>query len=247
MTKVAFITGASTGIGHELCLQLADRGYDIGMVARREDLLKELAAKVEAKGRRAVACPCDVVNRDQVQDAVRQVSRELGQIDLLVANAGIGVDQPIQSFDPELAKKIYEVNVIGLMETIAAVLPDMVARRQGHIVGVASLASYISFPKTYVYCASKHAVRAHLDGLRLEAHSFGIKVTTICPGFIKTPLTAKNKFKMPFLMEVDDAVRLMIDGIESGKKVINFPRRLYYLIRIANLLPEALKRRVLSN
>ena len=245
MGKVAFVTGASTGIGREICLQLADEGYDIGLMARSKDVLEEVGKIIRGKGRKAVPVAGDVVDDEFLKSSVKKVEEVLGPIDLLVANAGIGEDQPIQRFKSDRARRIYEVNVIGFMQSVAAVLPQMVNRREGHIVGIASLASYISFPKTYVYCASKFAVRAHLEGLALEAADYNIAVTTVCPGFVRTPLTDKNKFKMPMLMEPEEAVRIIIKGIKKKKKVVNFPTTLYFLIRFANILPRFLKKLVL--
>lgn len=246
LKKVAIVTGASSGIGRELCLQLAKEGYDIGLVARRRDLLVELASSIEELGRHAVVMPCDVADSDQMVGAVESIEQRLGTTDLLIANAGIGADLVLKDFDAGEARKIYEVNVIGLMQSIAAVLPGMIERRRGHIVGISSLASFVSFPRTYVYCASKHAVNAHLDGLRLEARRYNIDVTTVCPGFVKTPLTAKNRFPMPLLMEVETAAHIIIKGVKKRKRMIIFPKRLYWLIQVSRLLPMSLRSLVMN-
>lgn len=242
MRKVAIVTGASSGIGRQLCLELAKEGYDLGLLARSQAALETLAAEIRQLGQTAVVCPCDVSQKQSVFQAVERVHQEFGGVDLLVANAGIGRDQSLKTFDAGQARKIYEVNVIGLMQSIAAVLPQMIQQGRGHIVGISSIAAFISFPKTYVYCASKAAVNAHLEGLRIEAKGYGIDVTTVCPGFIKTPLTAKNKFKMPFLMDVEKAAKIISKGIRKKKSMLIFPKALYLLMLLGRYLPTGLRK-----
>lgn len=240
-TKVAFITGASTGIGRELALRLAAEGYELGLAARRQNLLEDLGNELAAKGHKAAIYPCDVRDHEAIEQAVHDCEAELGPIDLLVANAGVAGDLSVKNFDVAKARQIYEVNVIGLMQTVAAVLPSMIKRRSGHIVGISSLASYTSFPRNYVYCASKAAVNAHLEGLRLELLPYGVHVTVICPGFIKTPMTADVRFPMPFLMPVEAAVERILKAIEQKKAKFNFPLPLYLMTRLAAHLPSRLR------
>ena len=245
MKKVAIITGASSGIGEELSVQLSKDGYSVAVLARRAELLEKLVTRIEKSGGQALAIPCDVTIFEDMKKAVSLVEDKLGSIDLFVANAGIGRDQRLDRFDATKAKQVYDVNVVGAMQSIAAVLPTMIARKKGHIVGIASMAAFTSFPRTYVYCASKHALVAHLDGLGLEAYKYNIDVTTICPGFIRTPLTSKNKFPMPFLMDADVAVRRMVQGIRKRKRRVIFPRRLYWCVKFLNALPFSIRRRLL--
>lgn len=243
--RTALITGASTGLGSELAKQLAAKGYRLALVARRLSLLEDLARELAGPGREIFVYQADVVKWEEIKQVIAQAEKDLGPIDLLIANAGVAIDSPVRDFDVQKAREVYEVNVIGLMQTIAAALPAMIERRRGHIVGVSSLASYFSIPRTYAYCASKAAASAHLDGLRLELYPFGIKVSKVCPGFIRTPMTAKNRFKMPMLMDPEEAVRTMIAGIEKGEEVINFPKVLYAGIRVLNLIPRVVQRKLL--
>ena len=244
--RTAFITGASTGIGSELARQLAAKGYHLALVARRRQLLEDLASELAAPGRQIKVYQADVVKWDEIKLAVEEAQRDLGPLDLVIANAGVSLDGSVRSFDVARARQVYEVNVIGLMQTIAAALPDMIERRRGHIVGISSLASYFSAPRMYTYCASKMAARAHLDGLRLELIPYGIKVSTVCPGFIKTPMTEKNPFKMPMLMDVDKAVSIIVRDLEKGKEDIAFPRLLYAGVRMMNFLPRTLQKQLLQ-
>ncbi|MFW7378616.1 MAG: SDR family NAD(P)-dependent oxidoreductase [Oligoflexus sp.] len=242
--QVALITGASSGIGRELARQLGQEGYALALVARRAELLQSLEDELKQLGIPALSLVADVCDFKALEIAVKACEEKLGAIDLLVANAGISGNLPAKSFKPEKARQIYEVNVIGLMQSIAAVLPSMMARRQGHIVGISSLAGYTSFPGNYVYSASKAAVTTHLEGLRLELRNYGIHVTTICPGFIKTDMLRGMPSRLPFLMDCEPAVRIMLKAIRKKKDRLNFPLPLYLAIRLLNILPQSLRTKV---
>lgn len=132
----------------------------------------------------------------------------------------------------------FRINLMGVIYTVSAALPEMLARKDGHLVAVSSLAAYRGLPSESAYCASKAAVNVYMDGLRMHLRGTGVRVTTICPGFIKTPMTATNKFHMPQLMEADYAARKMIGAIKAGRKVYNFPWRLHMLIKMSRWLPD---------
>lgn len=244
--QVVFITGASSGLGRELALQIAAKGGKLGLFARRQELLASLVEDVQTRVPGAVAhyYVCDVADRASVLDAMARASVELGAADLLIANAGIGYPIKAKRFDSARAAAIYQVNVFGMLHAIEAVLPAMLQRGRGHIVGISSLASYRSYPESHAYCASKSAVSAQLEGLRMELAPQGVAVTTICPGFIKTEMTAGNTIKMPFLMECSAAVARIIGAIERKERVYSFPKRLLWIIKASRLIPEALLTRV---
>ncbi|MDY3558740.1 SDR family NAD(P)-dependent oxidoreductase [Gemmata sp. JC673] len=237
--KVALVTGASSGIGWELAKQLAAKGYKVGVVARRAEPLTDLVAQIAAAGGQAFAAPADVGGRDQVEAAFAQVRAALGPIDLVVANAGIGrptLRDPVNMADIE---NTFRINLLGTVYTLSAALPEMLARKSGHLVAVSSLAAYRGLPAESAYCASKAAVNVYMDGLRMHLRGTGVRATTICPGFVKTPMTAPNTFHMPQLMEPAYAARKMIAAVEAGKKVYNFPGRLHLIVKLSRWLPDA--------
>jgi short-subunit dehydrogenase len=138
-------------------------------------------------------------------------------------------------------------NLLGVIYTFAAVLPEMLARRSGHLVGISSLAGYRGLPGESAYCASKAAVNVYLDGLRIQLRGTGIQVTTVCPGFVTTPMTANNTFHMPGLMSAEEAARRIIRAIKRGTKVYNFPWRLHLMVKLSRWLPDRVIRWVMSD
>jgi len=246
--SVIFVTGASDGIGRELASQLSEKPYRIAAFARSKGKLADLESRVLKKSgvARVAGYICDVSDRSAVQASFLKAQEELGVPDLLIANAGIGRSFSARRFEIETVEQIHKTNVLGAIYCIEAVLPGMLERRSGHIAGISSLAAYRSFPFNHTYCASKAALSAHLEGLRIELRKHGIKVSTICPGFIKTSMTDKNKHNMPFIMDVGKAAGLIIRAIEKDKKVYNFPWQTMLLARASRLLPDKLVSRMNS-
>ncbi len=234
--KVVLITGASSGIGRGLGLELARRGAAVGLLARRADSLEEIVAEIEAAGGRAIALPADVTHPDEVRSAACALRRKFGYIDVLIANAGIGATTYAVDLCEKEVAELIKVNVIGVVNSVTAVMPHMIDRGQGQLVAISSLASYRGLPKSAAYCASKAAVSALFESLRIDLIGTGIDVSIIHPGFIKTPLTAGRK-RMPYLMELDDAVNKMVRAIEKRKKSYAFPWQLANIVRACMLLP----------
>jgi len=238
--KVVLITGASSGIGHAVTLELARRGARAGLLARREDLLQEVVREIEAQGGRASALPADVTDANAVRAAVSALQTEFGPIDLLIANAGVGATTAAGKLEPDGVAKVFSVNVLGVVNSVTAVILQMIERRRGQLVVISSLAAYRGLPKSAAYCASKAAVSSLFESLRLDLQPQGIDVTIIHPGFIKTPLTAGRQAKLPFLLEVDDAARKIVGAIEKRKKSYAFPWQLATLVRIGMVMPNFL-------
>ena len=191
-----------------------------------------------ARGAPAVV-PCDVRDRDAVLAALREVEIALGPVDLLVANAGVGLPVSARRWDGRRVAEVFAVNVAGPAHAIEAVLPGMLERGTGRIVGIADLAGWRAFAGHGAYGGSKAALMLLLESLRLELLSTGVGVTTICPGFIRTPMSASNRFKMPFLLEPDDAARRIVNAIAAGRRMHAFPWPLAMAVRLARLLPAA--------
>ncbi len=242
----ALITGASSGIGLELARELAKRGYDLALLARRAELLDELARELHGRGTRAVAYACDVTDPAFVTDAVRRGEQDLGgPFDMAIANAGVSIPGHATKFRIADAEQIIRVNVLGLMYLYDAVIPTMIERRRGRFVGVASIAGLRGLPTSGPYSASKAAVQAFLEAARIELAPYGVGITIVNPGFIATPMTEKNRFRMPFLMQPADAAVVIADGIESGDRVVEFPRPMSILMRTVRFLPDALYERIM--
>ena len=177
--------------------------------------------------------------RSQTLAAIHELAARLGPVDLLVANAGVGAPTVLEPFNFHDVEKMFQVNVLGVLYAIEAVLPSMLHRRCGHLAAVSSLAAYKGLPGESGYSASKAAVNNYLEGLRIQLREHNIAVTTICPGFVRTPMTAVNDFKMPFLLEADDAARRIVRALQRRKKVFNFPWRIASLLmKLTAWLPD---------
>jgi short-subunit dehydrogenase len=238
--KVVMITGASSGIGRGLALEIAARGGHLGLVARRVDLLNEIVDQARARKVKAVAATADVRDVEAVREAADRFRAELGPIDILIANAGIGTADHAARLTPEHASNVIGINVLGAVNSVAAVLPEMVERKQGRLVAISSLAAYRGLAKSAAYCASKAALSAYFESLRIDLRHTGVGVTIIHPGFIKTPLTAGREAKMPYLMELDDGVKKIVWAIEREKKTYAFPWQLATIVRATMLMPVSM-------
>jgi len=236
--RVAVITGASSGIGWALARELARQGARVGLLARRRGNLTRLADEITASGGTTALAAADVIDREATVAGIRDLAARLGPIDLLVANAGVGFPTTVNPLNMEQVEKMFRVNVFGVIYAIEAALPAMLQRRTGHIAAVSSMAAYKGLPGESGYCASKAAVNTFLEGLRIYLRDKGIAVTTICPGFVETPMTAVNKFHMPWLMSADRAAVLIARALARRKKVFNFPRRMGALMWLTRWLPD---------
>lgn len=233
----AWITGASSGIGRALALKLASQGWTVVASARGADALDALAR--EASGT-VHAVPCDVTKLDQVHEVVAAIRRDYGPIALAVLNAGTFKPDNVRQFDAQRIGSVIDVNLMGTVHCVDALLPDWIERRQGHLAVVSSVAGYRGLPTSVSYGATKAALINMCEALKLDFDRLGLVCQVINPGFVRTPLTDKNKFPMPFLMEVEDAVDRIVGGLGSQRFEITFPRRFAYLLKLMRSLPYGL-------
>ena len=245
-SQTAVITGASSGIGWSLAHALAREGCKVGLIARRGDLLEKLASEIRANGGTAEAASADVSEREPLLAAIADLRRRLGPIDLLIANAGVGAPTRLEPINTADIEKMIRVNLLGVVYSIEAVLPEMLERGRGHLAAVSSIAAYKGLPAESAYCASKAAVNIYLEGMRIQLRGRGIHVTTICPGFVKTPMTDVNRFKMPWLVSADDAARRIVRALRRRRKVYNFPWQMALLMSMSRWLPDWLIARMMQ-
>ncbi|HEY1376142.1 MAG TPA: SDR family NAD(P)-dependent oxidoreductase [Gemmataceae bacterium] len=242
--QVAVVTGASSGIGGALAEELARRGCRLGLIARRRDLLDQLAGKLRGTGAVAEVAAADVADRDRLLAAFAELRQKLGPVDVLVANAGVNTPAVLEPMNVPGQLALLRVNLFGVIVAVEAVLPDMLARRSGRIAAVSSLGAYKGLPGAGAYCASKAAVNVYLEALRIQLRGRGVSVTTLCPGFVRTPMVADNPHPMPFLLEPADAARRMVRAVERRAKVYDFPWRMAALMRVVRWLPDWVVARV---
>lgn len=235
--KIVFLTGASSGIGEALAIELAKKGAILGLLARREELLQSLAQKCENAGGKARIFACDVVDEKGVTDAAESLRKEFGKIDILIANAGIGGPKHAKDLTTADVKKVLDINFMGAVNAVTAVLPKMIEQKSGQLVAISSLAGFRGLPRSASYSASKGAMTNFFESVRLDVQSLGVDVTIIQPGFIKTPLTSGRENKMPFLMELDEAIPYFIGAIEKKKKFSAFPWQLATFVRLGRIFP----------
>lgn len=236
----AIITGASSGLGRGLALHFAKKGVRVFAAARRADKLKSLEDEAKAVGGTIEAVQLDVNDTKQVLAKLNELDDQSGGLDLVIANAGLGSETNGRKLKWETVEQVIQTNVLGASATISAVLPKMVERQRGHIVGVSSLAAYRGLPKSAAYSASKAYLMVFLEGLRVDLKPVGIKVTSINPGFVKSEMTEKNRFKMPFILETEDAVSRIAQAIERGDSEFGFPAPMVALSKLMKAMPNGL-------
>jgi len=232
--KVAWVVGASSGIGAAVARELQSRGAHVAISARREDQLAEVS------GDTMLAVTADVTDAASLRKAADRIRDELGPIDLAVLSAGFWDQMNASAWDTETFDRHVRVNLIGMSNAIAAVLPEMLGQRSGVIAGIASVAGYRGLAGSAAYGATKAAQINLLESLRISVARQGVRVITVCPGFVRTALTAANDFPMPFMIETDAAGRSICDGLERERTEIVFPLPMAILMKAARLVPVRL-------
>ncbi len=238
--KRVLITGASSGIGYQLALQMARQGARLALVARSEDKLQSLRQEIEKHHGIAIPMPTDISEAETIYQTVAQAASQLGGLDLVIANAGVGIVMPAHKMKPHHVDRMLQVNLQGAIHTLLAGLQLMLDSGGGQLVGISSLAGFRGLPQSAVYSATKSGLITFMESLRVEYRHKNIRVTTICPGFVHTPMTEKNTQPMPFALSAEKAGSKIISAIEAEKKLYCFPTPLGYGIRLLHCLPNFL-------
>jgi len=237
------ITGASSGLGAELARQYALPENELILLARREDKLYQLRHELFEKVKNIDIIVADVTEFEELQAKIKMI----GAVDMVILNAGISLGHtgnitPIAEF-----KRLYDVNVLANHAILEILLPYFKKHKSGKIVFISSLASLFSMPSAKVYSSSKRALNAYAEGIRYKYKKDNIKVINILPGFIKSELTDKNNFNMPFLLSTEEGVSKMVKAIEKNRRFYAFPLRFYLIILALNLLPHFLRERIVNS
>lgn len=244
MSQRVFITGASSGIGAALARYYAARGAVLGLVARRRAALQELLATLP--GEHAVYT-VDVADEAGLRQAAADFSARFGVPDVVVANAGVSVGTLTEEEgDLRAFERVMRTNVLGMVATFQPFVAPMRARGSGRLVGIASVAGIRGLPGAGAYSASKAAVIAYLESLRVELHDSGVKVVTIAPGYIETPMTAVNRYPMPFMLPADEAARRFVRAIDAGAGYAVIPWQMGVVAKLLRLLPNPIFDRVFA-
>ena len=241
MTKLVFITGASSGIGQALAMTYYQAGYKLALVARRTSEIESWASRHDISPNSYKIYSANVIDIDSIVAAGKACIAAQGLPDVVIANAGIsiGVDTAIRGDLDQLAQT-FATNNIGLAATFHPFIEGMLQRKSGRLVGIGSVAGIRGMPGHGAYCGSKAAVISYCESLRGELRGSGVQVVTICPGYIKTPMTEKNSYPMPFLMEADDFAKQSFAKIDAGSSYSVIPWQMGIVAKLLRVMPNAL-------
>ncbi len=245
---LVLITGASSGIGQALALRYHQAGWRLALVARRADSIKTWASAHSISAGSYQIYSADVSDRAQIIAACEHCLHTQGLPDVVIANAGVsyGIDTAERD-DLDVMALTYDTNVIGMAATFHALVRPMQARGSGRLVGIASVAGIRGLPGHGAYCASKAAVISYCESLRVELAQSGVRVVTICPGFVATPLTAGNRYAMPFLMQADTFADQAFATIAKGRSYAVIPWQMAGVAKLLRLLPNWLYDKAMAN
>lgn len=235
-----FISGGSSGLGRGLSLHYARAGATVWAAARRKLELDALVAEAAGGPGRIVPVVLDVTNAEAQAEALRRADQDGPGLDLVIANAGVSAATSARALDWREVKRVLDVNVSAACVTLSAALPPMLSRGRGTVAAMCSMAAFRGLPASAAYCASKAALHTFMESLRIDLRGTGVRAVTIYPGFVKTEMTARNKHPMPFLLELDDAVRIMARGLDRGRPTIAYPFPMLASLKLAQLLPRPL-------
>lgn len=239
MKQVVFIIGASSGIGQALARELAPTGCTLALAARRWELLEALCDEVRQLGGDAVALACDVGDQLQVKQTVAEIIARFGRIDLAILSAGVSAPTKSAEFKADEFDRLLRTNVMGVAFCLEELIPAMRRQGGGTIAAISSLAGDRGMPGSAGYCATKAALSALFEGMRVDLHGEGVRLATIEPGYVLTPMT-ESFGKMPLMMQADEAARLILRRLNRGDRVIRFPLAASAFMKIIRMLPVSL-------
>ena len=243
---IVWITGASSGIGRSIALELAREGYAVALTARSADKLKALATEIASAGGRAWAAPCDVTDEPATAETVDQIERQHGPIALAIFCTGSNWPTSGSNLSIAAFRNTFDLNFFGILNGLQPVVERFRQRGRGHVAIIASVAGYGGLPDAIAYVSSKAALINLAECLKFDFDRMGIGIQLIDPGFVDTPLTQQIRYPMPFLLPVDVAARRIVAGLHSRRFEIAFPRRMAWLLKFLNLLPYWLYFRIVS-
>lgn len=230
------ITGASSGLGAALALDYAASGIMLSLQGRDAGRLSQIAKTCAARGADVHSALIDVTDREGMASWIAACDAR-APLDLVIANAGISAGTGDYTETEDQSRRIFDVNLNGVLNTVHPALLPMIERKRGQIAIMSSLAGFRGFAGAPAYCASKAAVRVYGEAMRPDLAQHGVKINVICPGFVKTPMTDVNKFHMPFLMSAERAAKIIRKGLEADKPRIAFPWQMVALVRVFSALP----------
>lgn len=236
--KTILITGASTGIGKALGEKLLAENCNLVLTARQDGKIEEWVSNYKKCKAEILILKNDVTDKKNVAISYQKAINKFGNIDIAILNSGIGKSITPERFNSQAAEDIMNTNFLGVVYWIEQLLPEMMKRKKGIIAPVSSLADNRGYSGSGFYCASKSALSIFAEGLSTDLKKYGIKVLTIKPGFVKTPMTDRNKFKMPFMISDEKSADYIITGIEKEKAIIQFPFPAVLGAKIIGLLPN---------
>lgn len=245
--KSILITGASSGIGEALALHYARSGVFLALSGRSDERLQAVAQRCRAKGAQVDAAAIDVTGQAVMREWIAAID-DARTLDLVIANAGIsgGTGGVMKGEPPDQARRIFDVNITGVVNTVEPILPRMVSRRRGQIALVSSMAGFRGFPSAPAYSASKGMVRFYGEALRGSVRETGVQVNVIMPGFVKSRMTDANDFHMPFLMDTDKAAEIIARGLARDQSRIAFPLPTYLGAWFISILPDMIAQKLLG-
>jgi hypothetical protein len=238
-----FVTGASSGLGRGLAEHYVREGAHLGLVARRENLLREIGSEWRERGARVELYPGDVSDTEFMRRSAEHFVQAAGGVDLVFANAGVGIANKVFEGESAEIAWLMGINVIGVTNTVVPFVPAMLKQGSGVLCATSSMAGHRALPGRTAYSASKACVTTFMDGLRMDLHGTGVHAMTLCPGFVDTALTKDNP-SMMFVIDVDEAVREMVSAIESRKSTYTFPWQMNLLKELLTRVPEPVVRKL---